>query len=99
MVRSKRHAYHGLLANRARASSGSFDVTTHRRAAQRHSRSDRPRVGTQAAGHNRHPKSIETGEHVQDNRAALDIKLTQDDLQLLDQAFPPPTKPVPLEML
>jgi diketogulonate reductase-like aldo/keto reductase len=38
-------------------------------------------------------------EHVQDNRAALDIKLTQNDLQLLDQSFPAPTKPVPLGTL
>ena len=38
-------------------------------------------------------------EHVQENRAALDIKLTQNDLQLLDQSFPAPTKPVPLETL
>jgi diketogulonate reductase-like aldo/keto reductase len=37
--------------------------------------------------------------HVQDNRAALDIKLTQNDLQLLDQSFPAPTKPVPLKTL
>jgi diketogulonate reductase-like aldo/keto reductase len=38
-------------------------------------------------------------EHVQDNRAALDIKLTQNDPQLLDQSFPAPTKPIPLETL
>jgi diketogulonate reductase-like aldo/keto reductase len=38
-------------------------------------------------------------EHVQDNRAALDMKLTENDLQILDEAFPPPTRPVPLEML
>src|ERR1700730_17948723 len=38
-------------------------------------------------------------EHVEENRAALGIRLTQNDLELLDRAFPPPTKPVPLEML
>jgi diketogulonate reductase-like aldo/keto reductase len=38
-------------------------------------------------------------EHVQENRAALEIRLTQNDLDVLDQAFPPPNKPVPLEML
>jgi len=38
-------------------------------------------------------------EHVEENRAALAIRLTQNDLELLDRAFPPPTKPVPLEML
>jgi diketogulonate reductase-like aldo/keto reductase len=38
-------------------------------------------------------------KHVQENRAALDIQLTQNDLYMLDQAFPPPSKPVPLEVL
>ena len=38
-------------------------------------------------------------EHVQENRAALAIHLTKNDLQALDREFPPPTKPVPLEML
>lgn len=38
-------------------------------------------------------------EHVQENRAALEIQLTQNDLTMLDQVFPPPNHPVPLEML
>jgi diketogulonate reductase-like aldo/keto reductase len=38
-------------------------------------------------------------EHVQENRASLDIHLTPNDLEMLDRAFPPPDKPVPLEML
>jgi diketogulonate reductase-like aldo/keto reductase len=38
-------------------------------------------------------------EHVQENRAALDIQLTQNDLTMIDQVFPPPNHPVPLEML
>lgn len=38
-------------------------------------------------------------EHVQQNRAALDIHLTENHLDLLDRAFPPPNKPVPFEML
>jgi len=38
-------------------------------------------------------------KHVQENRAALDVHLTQNDLFMLDQAFPPPGKKVPLEML
>ncbi|MBD2465787.1 aldo/keto reductase [Oscillatoria sp. FACHB-1407] len=37
--------------------------------------------------------------HVKENRAALDLKLSPDDLQALDRAFPPPVKPVALEML
>ena len=37
--------------------------------------------------------------HVQENRAALDLKLTKDDLAALDRAFPPPKGPRPLEML
>jgi diketogulonate reductase-like aldo/keto reductase len=38
-------------------------------------------------------------DHIRENRGALDIRLTADDLAELDEAFPPPTKPTPLEML
>jgi diketogulonate reductase-like aldo/keto reductase len=38
-------------------------------------------------------------DHVRDNRAAADITLTKDDLALLDQAFPPPKREAPLQML
>ncbi len=37
--------------------------------------------------------------HVQENCAALDLKLTQEDLAQLDQAFPPPHGPESLEMI
>ena len=37
--------------------------------------------------------------HVRENRAALDLRLTEDDLADLDKAFPPPTRKKPLEML
>jgi diketogulonate reductase-like aldo/keto reductase len=39
-----------------------------------------------------------TPEHVRENRGALDLELEQHDLELLDEAFPPPPKPrwVPL---
>jgi len=37
--------------------------------------------------------------HVDDNRAALDIRLTDQDRAELDRAFPPPRKKQPLEML
>jgi diketogulonate reductase-like aldo/keto reductase len=37
--------------------------------------------------------------HVRDNRAALDVHLTQQDLQELDRAFPAPTRKLALEML
>ncbi len=40
-----------------------------------------------------------TPEHVRENRAALDITLTPDDLATLDRAFPPPTSAEPLAML
>jgi diketogulonate reductase-like aldo/keto reductase len=40
-----------------------------------------------------------TPAHVQENRAALDLRLTEQDLAALDRAFPPPTGPRPLEML
>jgi diketogulonate reductase-like aldo/keto reductase len=44
------------------------------------------------------PKAA-TPEHVRENRAALDIRLTDQDLAALDRAFPPPDGPRPLEML
>jgi diketogulonate reductase-like aldo/keto reductase len=37
--------------------------------------------------------------HVRENRAALDIELTEQDLSRLDREFPPPNRPVPLEMI
>jgi diketogulonate reductase-like aldo/keto reductase len=40
-----------------------------------------------------------TPAHVRDNRAALDIRLTDEDLAQLNRAFPPPTSKRPLEML
>jgi diketogulonate reductase-like aldo/keto reductase len=40
-----------------------------------------------------------TPEHVDENRAALDIRLSADDLAELDAAFPPPAKAKPLEIL
>lgn len=44
------------------------------------------------------PKSSRI-EHIEQNYAALNLKLTPEELAALDTAFPPPTKPVPLEML
>ena len=38
-------------------------------------------------------------EHVRDNFGALDLKLTDDDVAILDRAFPPPQKKYALEML
>ncbi|MFC8076877.1 aldo/keto reductase [Streptomyces sp. NPDC057307] len=38
-------------------------------------------------------------EHVRENRAALSLTLTDDDLAALDDAFPPVRGPVPLEVL
>ena len=40
-----------------------------------------------------------TPAHVRENRAALDLRLTEQDLAALDRAFPQPTGPRPLEML
>ena len=37
-------------------------------------------------------------EHIRENRAAHDIKLTDRDLQELDHAFPPPRRKTPLDM-
>jgi diketogulonate reductase-like aldo/keto reductase len=37
--------------------------------------------------------------HLRDNFAALDLKLTDDDVAVLDRAFPPPEKKYALEML
>jgi diketogulonate reductase-like aldo/keto reductase len=44
------------------------------------------------------PKAA-TPDHVRQNRAALDISLTDPDLVELDRTFPPPDGPRPLEML
>jgi diketogulonate reductase-like aldo/keto reductase len=38
-------------------------------------------------------------EHVRDNRAALDIALSAEDLAELDRLFPPPRRKQPLEMI
>jgi len=40
-----------------------------------------------------------TRTHVQENRAALSIVLTEEDLAELDAAFPPPTHKMPLEVI
>ena len=37
-------------------------------------------------------------QHVRENRAALNLCLTAEELEELDQAFPPPPKKIPLEM-
>jgi diketogulonate reductase-like aldo/keto reductase len=38
-------------------------------------------------------------EHVRENRGALEITLTPEDLAELDTLFPPPTRKIPLEVL
>jgi diketogulonate reductase-like aldo/keto reductase len=40
-----------------------------------------------------------TPEHVEENRAAHDLRLTAQDIFRLDDAFPPPLGPRPLEMI
>jgi diketogulonate reductase-like aldo/keto reductase len=40
-----------------------------------------------------------TPEHVRENHAAYELQLTEEDLAVLDRAFPPPTEPRPLEVL
>ncbi|WP_285639986.1 aldo/keto reductase [Lentzea sp. NBRC 102530] len=52
----------------------------------------------------RHPHVIaipkaSTAEHVRENAAARDLRLSPEDLADLDRAFPPPAGPTPLEML
>ncbi|MGH7293476.1 MAG: aldo/keto reductase, partial [Polyangiaceae bacterium] len=44
------------------------------------------------------PKTGSTA-HVRENRGALDLQLTADDLAALDRAFPPPDRPHALETL
>lgn len=38
-------------------------------------------------------------EHVREDRGALDIQLSSEDMNELDDAFPPPTRKTPLEMI
>ena len=40
-----------------------------------------------------------TPQHVRQNAAALRVELGADDMVEIDAAFPPPARPVPLEML
>lgn len=40
-----------------------------------------------------------TPAHVRENRAALDLQLTKEDLAALDLAFPPPSEPKPLRSI
>ncbi|HEY0582954.1 MAG TPA: aldo/keto reductase, partial [Chloroflexota bacterium] len=40
-----------------------------------------------------------TPDHVREDRTALDVRLTREDLAELDRAFPPPTHAVPLDIL
>jgi diketogulonate reductase-like aldo/keto reductase len=44
------------------------------------------------------PKAA-TIDHVRENRGALEIRLTADDLAELDHAFPPPAHKIPLQMI
>ncbi|MEL6355141.1 MAG: aldo/keto reductase, partial [Cyanobacteria bacterium J06627_28] len=44
------------------------------------------------------PKTSNT-DHIEENYAALNLKLSQEELSALDQAFPPPKTPIPLQML
>lgn len=44
------------------------------------------------------PKASSHG-HVEENRAAVEVDLSAEDLATLDQAFPPPRSKRPLEML
>lgn len=43
------------------------------------------------------PKATQP-QHIRDNRGAHDIELTDQDIQELDEAFPPPNRKVPLAM-
>lgn len=38
-------------------------------------------------------------EHIRQNRAAIEIELSEQDINELDKAFPPPDRKIPLEML
>ena len=38
-------------------------------------------------------------QHIRENREAIDIQLSKEDLAKLDQSFPPPTRKIPLETL
>ncbi|MEL6161374.1 MAG: aldo/keto reductase [Cyanobacteria bacterium J06623_5] len=44
------------------------------------------------------PKASRT-EHIEQNYAALTLKLSNEELIALDRAFPPPKRPIPLQML
>jgi diketogulonate reductase-like aldo/keto reductase len=75
--------------------------TTLARIAQRHGTSS---AAVALAWTIRHPHVVaipkaSSAPHVAENRAALDVTLDDEDLALLDQAFPPPRHAQPLAML
>jgi diketogulonate reductase-like aldo/keto reductase len=43
------------------------------------------------------PKAA-TPKNMRENRAALDLRLDEEDLAELDRVFPPPSEPRPLDM-
>ena len=52
----------------------------------------------------RHPEMVvipksSNPDHIRENRAALDLRLTERDFEALDKAFPPPDRKIPLETL
>jgi diketogulonate reductase-like aldo/keto reductase len=45
------------------------------------------------------PPKAGTPQHIRENRAAMDLHLSKQDLAALNEAFPPPTVPQPLQMI
>ena len=55
-------------------------------------------IGPPSDEHQYHSEAS-TREHVLENRAALNVHLTEEDLVELAAAFPPPTHKLPLDVI
>jgi diketogulonate reductase-like aldo/keto reductase len=109
---SSRGIDYGLLPQSARdgipimaySPVGQGDLTGNRRLGPIAERHNATKAQIALAWTLRHPSVISIPkaaslEHVRENRAALDIELTQADLAELDAAFPPPRRRRPLDII
>ena len=97
LVSAQQHFHYGVLSNRTRPSAFSRRPRWSR---QRHgaTRAQIALAWVLNSGTIAIPRA-RTEAHVRENRAALDIRLTAQDLSDLDRSFPPPRRKEPLSVL
>lgn len=89
---------HGQLADRAGPDAEAPGAQESSRQSRRDAGAGRTRLAAASGFDYRDSQGGKPGACTE-NRAALDIRLTDKDLAALDQTFPPPDGPRPLEML